>query len=223
MSVPSRPQDAELIEAELRRAGLDLSWGPAVQHGLQLVLQTPLGGPLGDLSLDQLVSQQRYPELGFDLPVEQVRTADLVKAFEAEPEARFGADYQERLASLSVNSRGFLTGSIDLVFVDPNQRWWVLDWKSNWIGERSGDGSDDRCGPRHYTQAAMASQMIDHHYPLQAHLYLVALHRHLLWRLPGYRPERHLGGYVYVFLRGMPGSRQLGSRTTPGGSSSRLH
>ena len=216
VSVPSRPQDAELIEAELRRAGLDLSWGPAVQHGLQLVLQTPLGGPLGDLSLDQLVSQQRYPELGFDLPVEQVRTADLVKAFQAEPEARFGADYQERLASLSVNSRGFLTGSIDLVFVDPSQRWWVLDWKSNWIGERSGDGSDDRCGPRHYTQAAMESQMIHHHYPLQAHLYLVALHRHLHWRLPGYRPERHLGGYVYVFLRGMPGSRQLGSRTTPG-------
>ena len=29
----------------------------------------------------------------------------------------------------------------------------------------------------------MESQMIHHHYPLQAHLYLVALHRHLLWRL----------------------------------------
>ena len=47
--------------------------------------------------------------------------------------------------------------------------------------------------------------MLHHHYPLQAHLYLVALHRHLRWRLPGYSPERHLGGYVYVFLRGMPG------------------
>ena len=45
----------------------------------------------------------------------------------------------------------------------------------------------------------------DSHYPLQAHLYLVALHRHLQWRLPGYVPERHLGGYVYAFLRGMPG------------------
>ena len=26
--------------------------------------------------------------------------------------------------------------------------------------------------------------MLHHHYPLQAHLYLVALHRHLRWRLP---------------------------------------
>ena len=52
----------------------------------------------------------------------------------------------------------------------------------------------------------MHEQMIHHHYPLQAHLYLVALHRHLQWRLPGYDPTRHLGGYAYIFLRGMPGS-----------------
>jgi exodeoxyribonuclease V beta subunit len=53
----------------------------------------------------------------------------------------------------------------------------------------------------------MQEQMIHHHYPLQAHLYLVALHRHLRWRLPDYNPERHLGGYVYAFLRGMPGDQ----------------
>jgi exodeoxyribonuclease V beta subunit len=41
---------------------------------------------------------------------------------------------------------------------------------------------------------------------LQAHLYLVALHRYLRWRRPGYRPEDHLGGYAYAFLRGAPGS-----------------
>ena len=36
--------------------------------------------------------------------------------------------------------------------------------------------------------------MIDAHYPLQALLYGVALHRFLRWRLPDYDPERHLGG-----------------------------
>jgi exodeoxyribonuclease V beta subunit len=51
----------------------------------------------------------------------------------------------------------------------------------------------------------MAALMAANHYPLQAHLYLVALHRYLRWRLPDYRPEQHLGGYVYVFLRGVPG------------------
>ena len=42
-------------------------------------------------------------------------------------------------------------------------------------------------------------------YPLQALLYLVALHRFLRWRQPGYDPERHLGGVLYLFLRGMCG------------------
>ncbi len=43
------------------------------------------------------------------------------------------------------------------------------------------------------------------HYVLQALLYEVALHRYLRWRLPGYAPERNLGGVHYLFLRGMTG------------------
>ena len=31
----------------------------------------------------------------------------------------------------------------------------------------------------------------------------VALHRYLRWRLPGYDPARHLGGVLYLFVRGM--------------------
>ena len=54
--------------------------------------------------------------------------------------------------------------------------------------------------------------MILHHYPLQAHLYLLALHRFLLWRLPNYSPSKHLGGYVYIFLRGIPGENAIKSR-----------
>ena len=42
-------------------------------------------------------------------------------------------------------------------------------------------------------------------YPLQALLYSVALHRFLRWRLPGYQPEVHLGGVLYLFVRGMCG------------------
>ena len=46
-----------------------------------------------------------------------------------------------------------------------------------------------------------------HHgnYALQALLYQVALHRYLEWRLPGYRPSAHLGGSMYLFVRGMTG------------------
>ena len=203
------PEVAQVIEAELLRAGLDIAWRPAVELGFQQMLATPLGGPLGEFSLGMLPPERRLHELNFDLPVQRASTADLLEAFRLDPEARFGADYRERLQRLQVSSRGFLTGSIDLVFSDhpdPQQaRWWVVDWKSNWIGERDHEGRTKLCGPRHYDQGAMEIQMLEHHYPLQAHLYLVALHRHLQWRLPDYSPQRHLGGYVYVFLRGMPG------------------
>jgi exodeoxyribonuclease V beta subunit len=36
---------------------------------------------------------------------------------------------------------------------------------------------------------------------------MVALHRYLRWRLRGYDPEVHLGGVLYLFLRGMSGPR----------------
>ena len=45
--------------------------------------------------------------------------------------------------------------------------------------------------------------MVAAHYPLQALLYTVALHRYLRWRLPGYDPDAHLGGVLYLFVRGM--------------------
>jgi exodeoxyribonuclease V beta subunit len=133
-----------------------------------------------------------------------ITTKGLAQVFASHPGGLFGASYSRDLERLSIASRGFLTGSMDLVCCVAG-RWWVSDWKSNWIGERDPDGQPNACGPAHYDQAAMASQMRHHHYPLQAHLYLVALHRYLRWRLPDYDPTTHLGGYAYLFLRGMPG------------------
>ena len=47
--------------------------------------------------------------------------------------------------------------------------------------------------------------MLHSDYPLQALLYSVVLHRFLRWRQPDYDPARHLGGVLYLFLRGMCG------------------
>lgn len=51
----------------------------------------------------------------------------------------------------------------------------------------------------------MTEEMIRTHYPLQAILYCVALHRFLGQRVSGYRPELHLGGVGYLFVRGLAG------------------
>jgi exodeoxyribonuclease V beta subunit len=207
-----------LVQRELRRAGFDQEPIEPLLEGLEQMRTTPFGAALGGLRVADLAPGRRLHEMAFDLTLADVRAADLAAAFAAHPGGLFGAEYAASLARLPIDSRGFLTGSIDLVFradATPSGgdgRWWVLDWKSNWLGRRDGDGRPLACGPRHYDQASMAQLMAASHYPLQAHLYLVALHRYLVWRLPGYAPERDLGGYAYVFVRGTPGPLGLASR-----------
>jgi len=87
---------------------------------------------------------------------------------------------------------GMLKGFIDLVF-EHNGQYYVLDYKSNTLGE---DNSA-------YTNQAMGDAILDKRYDLQYVLYLLALHRLLKARLPDYDYDRHIGGAVYLFLRGV--------------------
>jgi len=86
---------------------------------------------------------------------------------------------------------GMLKGFIDLVF-EHDGRFYVADYKSNWLGP------DDAA----YTTAKMRAQILHSRYELQYVLYLFALHRLLKTRLPDYDYDRHVGGAVYLFLRG---------------------
>jgi exodeoxyribonuclease V beta subunit len=45
--------------------------------------------------------------------------------------------------------------------------------------------------------------MEHHHYPLQAILYGVAVHRFLRWKAPAVSSDDAIGGVAYFFLRGM--------------------
>ena len=100
--------------------------------------------------------------------------------------------------------RGYLSGSVDVVLRIPDgsgdHRYLVADYKTNWLGD-----TDRPLTAGDYTPARMAEAMLHSDYPLQALLYSVVLHRFLRWRLPGYDPQRHLGGVLYLFVRGMCG------------------
>ena len=94
---------------------------------------------------------------------------------------------------------GFLRGFVDLV-VEHRGRWYVIDYKSNWLGP----------SPAGYSPEAVAAAMRAGAYSLQYLLYLVALHRYLGLRLPGYAYERHIGGAFYLFVRGMDPAAGMG-------------
>ncbi|HET9076659.1 MAG TPA: UvrD-helicase domain-containing protein [Acidimicrobiales bacterium] len=193
----------------------DLSSLPA---GLMAVLTTPLGPLLPGLALSSVGRADRLDELSFELPVAggdlprgEVDTADIAGLLAAHlPVAGPGreplAGYPRRLEDpvLATSLRGYLTGSLDLVFrvrgPEGTHRWFLADYKTNWLGAGGG-----RLSLGDYTPDALDHEMQRRHYPLQALLYLVALHRYLRWRQPGYRAERDLGGVLYLFLRGMGG------------------
>ena len=95
---------------------------------------------------------------------------------------------------------GYLSGSVDAV-LRVDGRYLVVDYKTNWLGIGDAPLTAADYGPERLAEAMLHSD-----YPLQALLYSVVLHRYLSWRLPGYDPEAHLGGVLYLFVRGMCGA-----------------
>ena len=85
-----------------------------------------------------------------------------------------------------------MKGFIDMVFWS-NNRYFLVDWKSNFLGNQLAD----------YKQNILTKVMEKEFYFLQYHLYTVALHRYLSFRLPMYDYDRHFGGIFYIFLRGI--------------------
>ncbi len=201
-------------------------WAGDADHRARLVralaatVRTPLGAAFDDLPLSSLSRADRLDELEFELPLATVaprrpeggrgtvatsRLGQLLADHlpDADPLRRWAL----RLAdgSIEVDVGGHLTGSIDLVLRQPAEvpggmRYSVVDYKTNRLGPWA---VPDEIG--NYRPAVLHEAMSEHHYPLQAVLYAVALHRYLRWRLPGYDPARHLGPVGYLFVRGMVG------------------
>ncbi|WP_434122698.1 exodeoxyribonuclease V subunit beta [Klebsiella variicola] len=173
---------------KLQLSGFDAQWAPVLTDWLGGVLKTRLPG--ADIALNQLAARDKQVEMAFYLPIAQLLTAERLDALIRQydplsadtPPLDFG------------QVRGMLKGFIDLVFRHEG-RYYLLDYKSNWLGE-------DR---EAYTRPAMEQAMRAHRYDLQYQLYSLALHRYLRHRLADYDYDRHFGGVIYLFLRGMDG------------------
>ncbi|MDO5736561.1 MAG: UvrD-helicase domain-containing protein [Propionibacteriaceae bacterium] len=200
-----------VIEALAPRFGMPPEEAEVLAEALVAVCTTPLGVLADGISLAEIPLANRLPELDFDLPMGErggaATVGDLATLMaEHLPSDDVLAAYPRHLSSSPAAEgvlRGFLTGSIDAVLLTPSGRHVVVDYKTNRLP--TGPGEELTIG--HYQAPAMAEAMIQAHYPLQALLYSVALHRFLGWRLPNYDPDRHLGGAGYLFVRGMVGAQ----------------
>src|SRR5262249_16816966 len=150
------------------------------------VLHTPTPhGRLADIG-----SRHRLTEVGFELPLagaEDTGSSASLAAIAELLAAHLPTDdplagYPSALRTLPDTAlRGYLTGSLDAVLRVDGPRYVVVDYKTNRLF--AGDAVADQ-----YDQTAMATAMEGAHYPLQALLYSVALHRYLRWRQRGYDP-----------------------------------
>ena len=185
--------------------------------GLHTALVTPLGALTGGTALEEIPASDRLPELDFELPLvggdepraARVMLGDLVPLWREHCGRGLLSSYADVLADLEpAPLRGYLAGSIDAVLrvgdVE-SRRYLVVDYKTNRLAAR-----EEPLTAWHYRSDALERTMVEAHYPLQALLYDVALHRYLRWRQPGYDPAVHLGGVLYLFLRGMSGPGVLG-------------
>jgi exodeoxyribonuclease V beta subunit len=142
-----------------------------------------------DCTVAEACPEPKASEWHFHLPIRKdapLSPQSLARIFERHPQTGYEG-YHARLAELNADGlRGFLHGFIDRLAVHPQTgRWGVIDWKTNNLGT----------SPASYGLPSLQKCAMDHHYFLQAHLYLVALRRYL-------RGADKIQGAWLVFLRG---------------------
>ncbi|MFJ2974351.1 exodeoxyribonuclease V subunit beta [Kluyvera sp. NPDC087067] len=184
----TQPISAQWMREQLQNNGFGEHWEPVLTAWISQVLAAPLADT--GIALNQLSARDKQVEMEFYLPIEKTLDAQALDALTRRYDPLSAGCPELDFRQV----RGMLKGFIDLVFRHDG-RYYLLDYKSNHLGE-NGEA---------YTQQAMAKAMQSHRYDLQYQLYSLALHRYLRHRLADYDYERHFGGVIYLFLRGVDG------------------
>jgi exodeoxyribonuclease V beta subunit len=182
-----------LVGDKLREYGFEAKWEDTVCDMVRKVLTVPLLQGRGNFTLSAITLRDRLSELEFYYPLKSITPAGLRQIFARHGGGDIPAEFPDRIEELNfLPAKGFMRGFIDLVFQFEG-RFYIVDWKSNLLGSRI----------ESYGREALAAEMEEKFYILQSHLYTVAVNQYLKVRVPGYDYEKHFGGVIYLFLRGI--------------------
>jgi len=178
----------------LIRNGYDPLWVPVITNMTMDVVSTPLQNcDDSNFTLCQLKPGTWITEMEFILPLKVLNSSCLKEALSGQLNYLKHNDFESLISSLRMQeTRGMLLGFIDMIF-EHNGRYYIVDWKSNHLGNSCDD----------YGQENLNRSMAEHAYILQYHLYSLALDRLLALKIPDYDYQRHFGGIIYIFLRGV--------------------
>jgi exodeoxyribonuclease V beta subunit len=190
---PSEGMILELVEKGLERYNFDKDWLPCITEMVHNVLDSSLASSDGSFTLGFLCRKSWITELEFFFPLRFITSSALAGLLQTYGLLPCGVDLASLASMLQfIPVRGMLMGFMDMVF-EQNGRYYLLDWKSNHLGNTADDYGPDSMRP------AMQQNL----YVLQYLLYTVALNRFLSLRVANYRYGSHFGGVIYVFLRGV--------------------
>jgi len=166
----------QVVASAMSDYRIESSWAPRIAAMVAKVLRQPLDLDGGPLALGRLAPSRRRHEIEFFFPLAEPLPEELEVP---------GCEVKTESCGEMV-----LRGFIDLVF-EHEGRFYIADWKSN----RLADG---------YGQDAMAREIEAAGYELQYRLYTIAALRWLKRLLgDGFDPQRHFGGALYIFIRGV--------------------
>ena len=174
----------------LKKFGFDPQrWLPVILRMLDKVVSQNLRG---EFSLSEIPMNDRVEEMEFHFPIKKGQFSQLIESLAQESllSRYLQGVGQEQL--LEIESEGFLKGLMDLVFRHKG-KYYLLDWKSNRL-----NGHEDG-----FSEHGIEAEMMDHHYILQYHIYLVGLLRFLKSRIHDFDYSIHFGGVYYLFVRGI--------------------
>ncbi len=145
-----------------------------------------------NFQLNQITQDKMLPELQFYFSMEQVNKT-VINSYLGE-EAYLGGD---------ADLQGMMTGFVDLLF-EHNGKYYILDWKSNHLGN----------SVESYNAAGLDAAMKASNYNLQYMIYTVAVKRWLETKIKDFNYDKHFGGVIYLFLRGIRKGSETGIFTT---------
>ncbi|MGL4602522.1 MAG: exodeoxyribonuclease V subunit beta [Iodobacter sp.] len=175
------------VASQLERHGIPEHWQDVVSQMIQDTVSTPLDGQA--LTLASIPPKARVAEMEFTYSVTHCHPAALIAALQ---HPSLAPEFRQAAAGLDFfHINGFLRGFIDLVFESAG-RYYVLDYKSNWLGNNLSD----------YQPEKLIPAMAQHHYYLQYLIYSAAVRRFLRQRIADFKDEQ-FGGVYYLFIRGL--------------------